>query len=130
MILTLLKRNTHIKVYCHSIKFQKAQFYPNDCKAEGELKDTSAANTSTPLHVFMRTPDSRRIHIIRYGCYGSPPPDPVKLQTILCKGYLNSKGIWWTQNTISRVIPGPWYLCVGPAHPKPPSFYHSMVKIP
>ncbi len=50
-ILTLLKRNTHIKVYCHSIKFQKARFDPNDCKADGKLEDTSTANTSTPLHV-------------------------------------------------------------------------------
>jgi hypothetical protein len=122
MILTLLKRNTHIKVYCHSIKFQKAQFYPNDFKAEGEPEDTSSANTSTPLHVFMWTPDSHRIHT-RW--YGSPSPDLVELQTILCKGYLNSKGIWWTRNTISRVIPRPWYLRVGLALPKPPSFYHS-----
>ncbi len=60
----------------------------------------------------MRTPDSHRIRTIRYR---SPPPDPVGLQTIcVCKGYLNSKGIWWARNTIFRVIPGPWYFRVGP----------------
>jgi hypothetical protein len=40
---------------------------------------------SSDSRIFMRTPDSHGIRTIRYG---SPPPDPVELQTIfMCEGY-------------------------------------------
>ena len=42
--------------------------------------------------IFMRTPDSHRIRTIRYG---PPPPDPIGLELLLCKGYLASKASEW-----------------------------------
>jgi len=35
--------------------------------------------------IFMRNPDSHRISTIRYG---PPPPDPIGLELLLCKGRL------------------------------------------
>jgi hypothetical protein len=37
---------------------------------------------------FMQTPDSHQIRTIRYG---PPPPDPIRLELLLCKGYSASK---------------------------------------
>jgi hypothetical protein len=44
--------------------------------------------------LFMRTPDSHRIRTIQYG---PPPPDPIGLELLLCKGYSASTTSEWTR---------------------------------
>jgi hypothetical protein len=44
--------------------------------------------------IFMQTPDSHRIRTIRYG---PPPPDPIGLELLLCKGYSASRTSEWTR---------------------------------
>ncbi len=59
--------------------------------------------------------------------YGTVPLLRIQVgcKHFLCKGTYHLGHLVEARDAISRVIPGPWYYCVGPEPPKPPELCFS-----